>query len=83
VKYNTVAAPTSVSWFAFASGARYSGTDNFNYGLPSSMNNWYPGFEGVATAVVAPIPEPQSYAMLLVGLGLLSFTVRRRRNTNA
>lgn len=27
----------------------------------------------------APIPEPETYAMLLSGLGLLSFTVRRKK----
>lgn len=26
-----------------------------------------------------PVPEPETYAMLLVGLGLLSFTARRRK----
>lgn len=29
--------------------------------------------------VPAPIPEPQTYAMLLAGLGLLGFTARQRR----
>jgi hypothetical protein len=28
----------------------------------------------------APIPEPETYAMLLAGLGLLGFMVRRRKN---
>jgi hypothetical protein len=29
---------------------------------------------------VSPVPEPNTYAMLLVGLGLLGFTVRRRKD---
>ncbi|MDP2404393.1 MAG: choice-of-anchor I family protein [Methylotenera sp.] len=29
---------------------------------------------------LAPVPEPETYAMLLVGLGLLGFTVRRRKS---
>ena len=33
------------------------------------------------TSVVAPIPEPETYAMLLVGLTLLSFKLRRRNRT--
>ena len=32
---------------------------------------------------VTPVPEPQTYAMLLVGLGLLGFTVRRRKDFTA
>jgi hypothetical protein len=37
---------------------------------------------GVGTAqdivVFAPVPEPQTYAMMLVGLGLLGFSARRK-----
>jgi len=32
------------------------------------------------TAPVAPVPEPETYAMLLAGLGLMGFTARRRKN---
>jgi len=36
---------------------------------------------GIATALapVTPIPEPETYAMLLAGLGLLGFVARRRK----
>ena len=34
-------------------------------------------FEGVAT--LAPVPEAETYAMMLAGLGLVSLMVRRRR----
>jgi hypothetical protein len=27
---------------------------------------------------VSPVPEPETYAMLLVGLGLMAFTIRRK-----
>jgi len=30
--------------------------------------------------VISPVPEPQTYAMLLIGLGLVGFSARRRRN---
>lgn len=30
--------------------------------------------------VVSTVPEPETYAMMLAGLGLLGFTARRRRN---
>jgi len=37
-----------------------------------------PGVFGYAYG--APIPEPETYAMLLAGLGMLGFTAKRRRN---
>ena len=40
-----------------------------------STSNW------VAGAQVSVIPEPETYAMLLAGLGLLGFAARRRKNS--
>lgn len=40
------------------------------------------GFGGGAylvTVAALPVPEPETYAMLLVGLGLVGFTMRRRK----
>jgi hypothetical protein len=37
------------------------------------------GGSGWIGATVAPIPEPETYAMLLAGLGLLGFFARRRK----
>ena len=34
-------------------------------------------------AVAAPIPEPETYALLLAGLGMLGFMGRRRLNNRA
>lgn len=30
---------------------------------------------------ISPVPEPETYAMMLAGLGLLGFSARRRKNT--
>ena len=35
--------------------------------------------ETAATGVFAPIPEPETYALMLAGLGALGFVARRRR----
>jgi hypothetical protein len=37
---------------------------------------------GVNSANTAPVPEPQTYAMMLAGLGLLGLSIRRRKNNN-
>ena len=39
-------------------------------------------FTSASPPVVAPIPEPQTYAMMLAGLGLLGFSARRRQYDN-
>lgn len=70
-----------------------SGTGFFGSGevhgvieLPGTFNsitfrhtseNWH-GFT-VGVAGIAPVPEPETYAMLLAGLGLLGFAVRRNK----
>jgi len=42
----------------------------------------YKDFVGIS-AVTAPVPEAQSYAMMLAGLGLVSFMARRRNLVSA
>jgi hypothetical protein len=37
---------------------------------------------GVNFTSMAPVPEPQTYAMILAGLGLLGFSARRRKGEN-
>jgi hypothetical protein len=37
----------------------------------------------ISSNTVAPVPEPETYAMLLAGLGLIGFTARRRKNLAA
>jgi len=51
----------------------------------SSLNNMYVHVQGIDggysakyTPVVTAVPEPETYAMLLAGLGLIGFSARRR-----
>jgi len=52
-------------------------------------NGWQLPFSGSGflslqyTAVTAPVPEPESYAMLFAGLGLLGFVARRRKQKDS
>jgi hypothetical protein len=36
----------------------------------------------VKSANMAPVPEPQTYAMMLAGVGLLGVSIRRRKDNN-
>ena len=38
------------------------------------------GTGNIASNLISPIPEPRTYAMLLAGLGLIGFTVHRRKD---
>ena len=46
-------------------------------GAPTRMEQFVNA--GGQVPVIAPVPEPETYAMMLVGLGLLGFTARRQR----
>jgi hypothetical protein len=41
------------------------------------------GNAGIVSQDTSPIPEPETYAMLLAGLGLVGFSARRRMKNNA
>ncbi|MBA5686993.1 DVUA0089 family protein [Rugamonas apoptosis] len=41
--------------------------------------NWSVHLSGVDSATPPPVPEPESYAMLAAGLGLLAFVARRKK----
>ena len=50
-------------------------------GTATPYSPWYGGTVTLVTA--APIPEPETYAMILAGLGLMGFVARRRRQKEA
>ncbi|MBK8121270.1 MAG: FxDxF family PEP-CTERM protein [Sulfuritalea sp.] len=41
------------------------------------------GNSGAGSVVYAPVPEPETYAMMLAGLGLLGLAARRRKQSQA
>lgn len=61
-----------------------------NSGATPSESDWAAWSYGInrlqgedAHYNVSPVPEPETYAMFLVGLGLLGFTARRRKDFTA
>lgn len=66
-----------------------SGAISFTNG-PSAAGTYYLNVTGIATGSqgglyngaisVAAVPEPETYAMLLAGLGVMGFIARRRNN---
>lgn len=75
------AAHTSLGVFTVdaTGGSDVLGTHSFS-GLVSSIE-WTgsPGYAQISTLTISPVPEPETYAMLLAGLGLLGFAARRRK----
>lgn len=72
---------------AAAQAAAFTGDFGSNlFGLSASLSNATGGFEtffvaSAGDAVMAPIPEPETYALMLAGLAAVGFVaVRRRRN---
>ncbi|MBU1363896.1 MAG: PEP-CTERM sorting domain-containing protein [Gammaproteobacteria bacterium] len=53
-----------------------TGTSVAGYGAIGTMSG-YPLAQTITVA--APVPEPESYAMLMAGLGLIGFMARKRR----
>ncbi|WP_292917507.1 PEP-CTERM sorting domain-containing protein [Nitrosomonas sp.] len=46
---------------------------------PDDLTGYYGGQFLIPSLEISPIPEPETYAMLLVGLGLLGFSAKRRK----
>lgn len=72
----------SGEWVAFNFAGGY---DNMLAGLNTGDLRVGVQFKGLATGgaesfVVTPVPEPETYAMLLAGLFMMGFVVRRRRS---
>lgn len=69
-----------ISWFAPSTSGDLVMDLNGMWFYSSILehNSGYTGFfDPVIEATVSPVPEPETYAMLLIGLGLISFTLHQ------
>lgn len=62
--------------FTFVSGASNTSEAFIAYDTPL-------GNSGAGSVIYAPVPEPEAYALLLVGFGMIGFIARRRKNEQA
>jgi len=60
-------------------GGIYAEFDNFNFSGGSDGS----GGNGGNGGVISPVPEPETYAMLLAGLGLIGFIAYRRKSDSS
>jgi hypothetical protein len=56
----------------------YADTGYFVYTVPGARTNWISSPVDIKVTALTPIPEPETYGMLLAGLGLITFAARRR-----
>ena len=56
----------------------YANDINDNGWIVGSASNSLLGI-GSHAFILAPVPEPETYSMILLGIGLIGFVVRRRR----
>lgn len=68
---------SALPWFAYA----YNGVDTNNDGHFYSDTN--PGFEGQAALVISAVPEPATWALMLLGFGAVGVSLRRRRRSHS
>lgn len=74
VTVNSGTALSSIRWFAFALGDNDTNSDGHFY------SNFNPGFEGVS---VSAVPEPSTWAMMILGFAGVGFVAFRRRSHSA
>jgi hypothetical protein len=65
-------------WLDYLNSNPYS-ANSYAASIWSVQGQGASGWGAQDVAVFAPIPEPETYAMLLAGLGLLGFMARRRK----
>jgi len=76
---NSLTDPLSYAVAAGDDAYGYFAVSDIAYDFGSASTNAYAQLVPDHITIGAPIPEPETYAMLLAGLGLLGFAARRRK----
>ena len=66
-------------WSLFRFDDDVTAGTTWTFALPDAPNLRGLGLSHASVSTVAPVPEPQTYALMLAGLAALAFVVRRRR----
>ena len=83
---------TQVSWSSYEDHGQvyyYTNIDSGDYYFKVTGEGWKaadyvptPRYNALVNIAAAPVPEPETYAMLLAGLGILGTVIRRRSSSN-
>jgi hypothetical protein len=73
--------PTAFSQYHFSEFYNYSSMSFSTVG--GNLTLGYEAWVGVNTSITAAVPEPEEWAMMLVGSGLISWQLRRRAKAAA
>ena len=71
--------------FREATGEIPIGTETVHFTLNMSRlaGSYNDGYADNLSFVLSPVPEPETYAMFMAGLGLMGFLARRRKQKEA
>jgi hypothetical protein len=75
----SLATSTAGHWMGFSGGGFDEVRIRDDYSFTSSLTGGLNAFAIDSIKVTSPVPEPETYALLLAGLGVMGFIARRRR----
>lgn len=70
---------SSVTWQNIGGDGGWGQFDNVNIGLITAFPSQTDVYDVSLAPITAPVPEPETYALMLAGLGMVAWMARRRR----
>lgn len=89
-QYSSFLNPTAIDFSATPTyiGLRVTVDNQFHYGYAQFQGTFLKAYAfeslpgvGIAAGSLSPVPEPESYALMLAGLGVMGFVARKRMAT--